>query len=138
SPRDERAVAQFDAAAPPGGALEPCGSRVLQDDLTREVQIPRRSLVRLIQHMEQAGVLLVRRTTVDGAFGAPRGPNNYRLLVSPSEWDERAQQVTEQRLQLSRARRSAAQRAARARVTVPRRLSPRTEPAVGYVPSPDE
>jgi hypothetical protein len=116
------------------GALEPGGCRVPQDELVREVEIPRRSLVRLVQHMEEAGVLLVRRTTVDGAFGSPRGANIYRLLMNPREWDERAQQVAELRLQRTYERRSAAQRAARARVATPRPPSTRAPAIAPYRP----
>ena len=97
------------------GALEPAGCRILQDDLAEQVSIPRRPLARLRERMEEMGVLHVTRTTIDGCFGSPRGANIYRLLVTPDEWDERAEQFAQQQREATRRRRTAGQRAERAR-----------------------
>jgi hypothetical protein len=104
------------------GALQSPGCRVRQDELAGEVGVPRRSLVRLVQRMEDVGVLQVRRTTIDGAFGSPRGPNYYRLLMGPEEWEGCAEAVVSRRVEETRRRRSSAQRLARARESVARRV----------------
>jgi DNA-binding Lrp family transcriptional regulator len=119
------------------GAFRPGGIRIPQDELAREVQIPRRSLVRLIQNLETAGVLHVRRTTVDGAFGSPRGSNIYRIVVGETDWMEHIERERARRFIASRQRRSVAQRAARAPAGTRRPAAARSS-TLPYDPPQDE
>lgn len=74
------------------GALTPAGVRLGQHDLAERTALPHRTMQRLLKRMEELKVLHVQRTTVDGAWGSPRGPNIYRLLITPAEWEEHAEQ----------------------------------------------
>jgi hypothetical protein len=89
--------------------MGPSGCRVHQDELSNEVAIPRRSLARLLKRLEELAIIRVTRTTTDGAFGSPRGPNIYRILVSEAKWSERVEHVTARRVIASRRLRSVAQ-----------------------------
>jgi hypothetical protein len=120
------------------GAFEPYGVRIPQDELAREVDIPRRSLVRLIQNLETAGLLHVRRTTVDGAFGSPRGSNIYRIVLREAEWTAHVEHAAARRLIASRQRRSDAKRGVRTPAGTRRRSPWRGSVLEPYVPPQEE
>jgi hypothetical protein len=94
--------------------------------------------VRLLKRLEERAIIRVTRTTIDGGFGSPRGPNIYRILVREADWVERVEQVTTQRLAASRAYRSVAQRAAAAPAGNRGRIPSRGLVIAPYEPPQDE
>src|SRR5882724_7119484 len=71
------------------GARRSPGYRVRQEVLAEQVGIPPRRLREYLARMEEYGLLHVRRTTVDAAFGSPRGFNIYTLKASADDWEQR-------------------------------------------------
>lgn len=91
TPRFERMVKWFDAA----GALTK-EVQISRPDLAVAVDIPGRTIDAYAQHAEQMGLLIVRRTTRDGAFGSPRVPNYYKLSMSYKQWRARRKALSDE------------------------------------------
>lgn len=80
------------------GASSGKGCRVRQTDIADAVGLNRKNLWKYIKAMEQYQILTVRRTTVDGSFGSPRGFNIYTLHCTPERWtDELGPAVAQER-----------------------------------------
>lgn len=62
------------------------GCRMRQDDIAAGVGMPVTACHDYLKQMEKHELLTVRRTTVDGSFGSPRGANIYRLRCTPEQW----------------------------------------------------
>lgn len=70
------------------GSLSGKGCRIKQDELARQVGAPSRRVHDYLHQMEELQVISVRRTTVDGSFGSPRGANIYHSIITVKKWEE--------------------------------------------------
>lgn len=69
------------------GARRPPGLRMRQEELAKAVGVPVRTMRTYLKSMETYGVIVVRRTTIDGAFGSARDFNFYSLRVTADRWE---------------------------------------------------
>jgi hypothetical protein len=80
------------------GAAGATGLRMKGEDLGANIGIPWRTVKAYLRRMELLGVIQVVRTTIDGSFGSPRGPNIYYLRCSVEQWrDELGPKVADAR-----------------------------------------
>lgn len=68
------------------GARTGPGCRRLQSVIAKDVGLGDRCAYEFLKSMESYGILKVRRTTIDGSFGSPRGPNIYHLTCTVEDW----------------------------------------------------
>ncbi len=69
------------------GALRVPGYRCPQDDLAAQCGMPPRQLRDYLKAMETYGILVVRRGSIDGTWGAPRAHNLYLLKCTSARWE---------------------------------------------------
>lgn len=69
------------------GATRVPGFRCPQDDLGELCGIPARQLRGYLKAMETYGILVVRRGSIDGTWGAPRAHNLYLLKCTADRWE---------------------------------------------------
>lgn len=80
------------------GGVTPEGLRIKIPDLAAALEMPDRTVKEYLLRMEALGVIKTVRTSVDGTFGSPRGPNIYHLNCSVEAWrDELGPQVAQSR-----------------------------------------
>lgn len=89
------------------GALRDPGYRVMQQVFADELGLNVRRLRVYLAALETHRLLVVRRTTVDGSFGSPRGPNIYRLKCSTAQYEQLAPELVKLREEKVAKRRSA-------------------------------
>jgi hypothetical protein len=68
------------------GAMRVPGFRCPQEELSALCEIPGRQLRSYLKAMETYGILVVRRGSIDGTWGAPRTHNLYLLKCTAKRW----------------------------------------------------
>lgn len=63
------------------------GCRVGVEELKKVVGAHDRTIHEYVKKMEEHGIIKIRRTTIDGSFGSPRGFNIYHLTCTTKQWE---------------------------------------------------
>lgn len=106
--REERPeMAEIVAYLEHHGALRDPGFREQQPVIAAALGLDVRKLRSYLSALETHRLLVVRRTTVDGSFGSPRGPNIYRLKCTADQYRQLAPELVKLREERIAKRRSA-------------------------------